>query len=79
MPITLAMMRTAGESKRLPSRSGCDRRSYFLPQRQARVAMKYIIATPRLEYARPYRPKTPAPVASPKKAMNVDPGHHELT
>jgi hypothetical protein len=70
---------TADESNRLPSRSGWLRRSYFLPQRHARVAMKYIIATPRLEYAKPYRPKTPAPVASPKKAMKVEPGHHELT
>ena len=53
MPMTLAMILVPRELKRRPSRSGWERRLYFAPHRQARVAMKYIIATPRLEYARP--------------------------
>ena len=49
MPMTLATIFTQLLLKRSSSRWGCERRSYLWPQRQARLAMKYMAVSPRSE------------------------------
>jgi hypothetical protein len=49
MPITEATRLTTGLSKRMPSKSGWVVRLKRLPQVQARLAIRYMAVTPRVE------------------------------